>query len=323
MEQQRYVAVIKAGTGRLYSPPMWAFRFRSAALFLFPCLLTAPALAWGPDGHRIINRLAIEKLPAGVPAFLRSPAALAEIEYLGPEPDRWRNPAEPELNAAQAPDHFINLETADMVGPLPRRRFDFIAALYAAALTHPAQATELRPEKVGLQPYAAIEVFERLQSGFREYRNLQRAGADTRPAEAAVLFYAGWLGHYVGDGANPLHVTVNYNGWVQKENPNQYVTTPGIHAEFESTFVHANIKPADVAPLVAPAHVLRSPFTDYVLYLRASHTQVEHLYALEKAHGFVAAGSPASRHFAAERLAAGASELRDMILTAWENSGRL
>ncbi len=61
----------------------------------------------------MINRVAAEKLPAEMPAFLRTPEAINEIEYLGPEPDRWRSPAEPELNSAQAPEHFIDLELAD------------------------------------------------------------------------------------------------------------------------------------------------------------------------------------------------------------------
>src|SRR6201985_915795 len=112
---------------------------------LLPFLLVSPALAWGPDGHRIVNRLAAEKLPTEVPEFLRTKAAIEEIEYLGPEPDRWRSVNESDLNAAQAPEHFIDLELADMVGLLPRRRYDFIAALYAAGLTHPDQAGELRP----------------------------------------------------------------------------------------------------------------------------------------------------------------------------------
>src|SRR6185437_11770063 len=51
------------------------------------CLLPAnSSLAWGPDGHRIVNRLAAENLPASLPEFLRSKAAVEEIEYLGPEP---------------------------------------------------------------------------------------------------------------------------------------------------------------------------------------------------------------------------------------------
>jgi hypothetical protein len=67
-----------------------------------------------PEDHRIINRLAAEKLPAAVPELLRTRAPIEEIEYLGPEPDRWRSPNEAELNAAQAPEHYIDLELADM-----------------------------------------------------------------------------------------------------------------------------------------------------------------------------------------------------------------
>jgi len=65
---------------------------------------------------------------------------------------------------------------------------------------------------------------------------------------------------------------------------------------------------------------LNDPFEDYLAYLRASHTLVERVYQLEKAHGFEGAGSAESRQFTAERLAAGVSELRDMIVTAWEKS---
>jgi hypothetical protein len=38
------------------------------------------AHAWGNEGHRIINRLAAANLPADVPAFLHSEAAINEIE---------------------------------------------------------------------------------------------------------------------------------------------------------------------------------------------------------------------------------------------------
>lgn len=289
-----------------------------ALLFLLP----SNSFAWGPDGHRIVNRLAAENLPASLPEFLRSKAAIEEIEYLGPEPDRWRSPNEAELNAAQAPEHYIDLELADMVGPLPRRRYDFVAALYAAGLTHSDLARDLRPEKVGLQPWVTNEVYQRLQAAMREYREQSARHEDTKPVEAAVIFYAGWLGHYVGDGAMPLHTTVDYNGWTEKDNPNQYVTSPGIHSQFESAFVHRNIKAADAEPLMAPLKTLIDPFEDYIAYLRASHALVERVYQLEKAQGFEGAGTDESRRFTAERLAAGASELRDMVVTAWEQSAK-
>lgn len=299
---------------------------RSLLFLAFAALLcivpATPVFAWGPDGHRIVNRLAAEELPTGVPDFLRTRAAVDEIEYLGPEPDRWRSANEPELNAAQAPEHYIDLELADMVGKLPRRRYDFIAMLYATGLTHPDQARDLRPEKVGLQPWVTNEVYERLQAALREYREQTARHEDTKAVEAAAVFYAGWLGHYVGDGSMPLHTTVNYNGWEERENPNQYVTSPGIHSQWESAFVHQNVKAADVEPLMSPVQTLRDPFEDYVAYLRASHTLVERVYQLEKAQGFEGAGTPESRQFTAARLAAGASELRDMIVTAWEQSAK-
>jgi hypothetical protein len=63
-------------------------------------------------------------------------------------------------------------------------------------------------------------------------------------------------------------------------------------------------------------------FDSYVAYLRHTATQVERVYQLEKAGGFVGAGSAESREFTAERLAAGASMLRDMIYTAWLDSAQ-
>jgi hypothetical protein len=293
-------------------------RFVVAAAMV-PVMMVQPSLAWGTDGHKMINRLAAANLPKDVPAFLRNGNALDTLEYLGPEPDRWRNRAEEDLVAAQAPEHFIDLEWADLVGPLPKKRYDFIRALEKAQAAHPD--ISLTPEKVGLQPYVTEEVFERLKVGLREYRRLLAAGEDTKPAETAVLFYAGWLGHYVADGSQPLHVTIQYNGWTGP-NPNGYTTEHKIHSQFESTFVSANVKPSDVAPLVAAVQpkMLTDEWTDYMDYLRHSGTLVEKTYQLEKAGGFTDAGTPEAKAFTEERLAAGAIQLRDMIYTAWVRS---
>jgi hypothetical protein len=282
-------------------------------ILLASAFLHAPfAYAWGNEGHRIINRLAISGLPPDCPAFLRSPNAIDEIEYLGPEPDRWRSPAEPELNAAQAPEHFIDLELADALGPLARRRFDFEAAAFAAGQ---------RPEKIGLQPWEATEVWERLKAALREYRHLSAAHQDTRAVEEAATFYAGWLGHYVGDASQPLHTTVQYNGWTGP-NPNGYTTAHTIHWQFEGPFVGANLHPADVQPNMTPVHPLEGDvFADYIAYLRQSSKHVEKVYQLEKIGGFEGKGTQESRDFTADRLAAGASMLRDMIYSAWLQSG--
>ncbi len=195
-----------------------------------------------------------------MPAFFAPRRPSNEIEYLGPEPDRWRSPAEPELSAAQAPEHFIDLEPADALGPLPRRRLDFEAKVFAAGQ---------RPEKIGLQPWEATEVWERLKAALREYRNLA-ARTRTPRREAAAIFYAGWLGHYVGDGSQPLHTTMQYNGWTGP-NPNRYTTGHPIHWQFEGPFMAANVHEPEVrAKMTAPKTIDGDMFDRYVAYLRHS-----------------------------------------------------
>jgi hypothetical protein len=289
----------------------------AAGLFL---LVATPALfGWGNEGHQYINHVAVLALPADVPAFLRTPEAVNEITWLGPEPDRWRSRAEPELSTEQAPEHFIDFETADLVGPLPRNRYDFIRALAKAQVAYPDKAADLTVEKVGLQPYITNEVYERLKAAFREYRSEKTLGQDTKPVEQSILFYAGWLGHYAADGSQPLHTTIQYNGWVGP-NPNGYTTAKNIHYQFETAFVLANIKPADFSSLVSQPHVMNDVFTEYVAYLRHTQSLVEKVYQLDKVGGFTGAGTAESRAFTEERLAAGASMLRDLMYSAWVHS---
>ena len=292
---------------------------RCAAVLLLPVLLVQQSFAWGSDGHRMINRIAAETLPGDVPEFLRDARAQAEMEYLGPEPDRWRNHAEPELNAAQAPEHFLDLEYADLLPELPRRRYDYIRALAVAQKEHPD--LPLSVEKVGLQPYVTLEVWERLKAAMREYRTIVAAKENTQPVEQTILFFAGWLGHYVADGSQPLHTTVQYNGWTGP-NPKGYTTEHAIHAQFETVYVSANVKAAEVESLVRATkpRVTGDVWTEYISYLRHSHSLIERTYAIEKAGGFVDAGTPEAREFTDERLAAGAVELRDLIYTAWVRS---
>lgn len=281
---------------------------------------SSAAFAWGNEGHTYINRVAARKIPASMPRFLRR--AVAEIAYLGPEPDRWRNPAEFALKNAQEPDHFLDLERVAWLDPLPRGRYEFYRKLYekrAATTDHP---DDYLPEKVGLQPYITMEVYGRLKSAFREYRQLKAAHKPTGPVEQAIIFYAGWLGHYVADGSQPLHTTIQYNGWVGP-NPNGYTTKHDIHAQFETVYVAANIHENAFAGLVHDPEQLNDPFNDYVAYLRQSNSLVENVYVLEKAGGFREKGSPEAFDFTTHRLAAGSQMLLNLWYTGWMESAAM
>jgi hypothetical protein len=277
----------------------------------------AEAFAWGNDGHVYVNRVGAQKIPDVMPRFLRR--AVVEIAYLGPEPDRWRNPAEFALKNAQEADHFIDLERVVWLDPLPKGRYEFYRKLNekrAATTEHP---DDYLPEKVGVQPYIVMEVYGRLKAAFREYRQLKASHQPTASVEQAIIFYAGWLGHYVADGSQPLHTTIQYNGWVGP-NPNGYTTQHDIHAQFETVYVAANITAQSFSGFVHAPESLDDPFTRYLAYLKQSNGLVENVYALEKAGGFREKGSREAFEFSTHRLAAGSQMLLNLWYTAWLES---
>jgi len=252
-----------------------------------------------------------------MPRFFRH--AVAELTYLGPEPDRWRSPSEFALKNAQEPDHFIDLERVAWLDPFPQGRYEFYRKLYekrAATADHP---DDYLPEHVGLQPYITMEVFGRLKAAFREYRHLRETHQPTAPVEHAIVFYAGWLGHYVADGSQPLHTTIHYNGWVGP-NPQGYTTLHGIHALFESTYMGQNVTAKDFAKFVHSPERLADPFAGYLAYLKQSNQLVENVYVIEKAGGFTGKGSPEAFDFTTRRLAAGSQMLLNLWYTAWLDS---
>ena len=291
----------------------------AVAAVLLPVMMVEPSFAWGHDGHSMINRIAVTYLPGDVPAFLRSRAAQDAMDYYGPQPDQFRN-GDPKMYSTMVPEHDIDLEWADLGGPLPRRRYEYMKSLAAAQAKHPD--IDLSPQNVGFLPYSTYEYYVSLLSAMRDYRRELAANRDTTAAEHEVVFLAGVLGHFVADGSQPLHMTYKYNGWVG-ENPNGYTTSKKTHGLVEGDFVHNNVKAADVAPLVETTKVmvLADPFEDFVTYLRHSQTFVEETYKLEKTGGFVGAGTPEAKAFTEARLAEGAIELRNMIYTAWLRSG--
>jgi hypothetical protein len=292
-------------------------RLTGVLLLALSLAQTPSAFAWGNEGHTYVNRVAAQKVPAEMPRFLRR--AVAEIAYLGPEPDRWRNASELQLKNAQEPDHFIDLERVDWLNPLPATRYEFYRKLYEKRAATSDRPDDYLPEHVGLQPYITLEIFGRLKAAFREYRRLRDLHQPTAPVEHAIVFYAGWLGHYVADGSQPLHTTIQYNGWVGP-NPNGYTTQHGIHALFETTYVAQNVAAKDFSDLVHAPERLTDSFQQYVAYLRGSNGQVETVYALEKAGGFSGKGTPEAFAFTTRRLAAGSQMLLNLWYTAWLDS---
>ena len=303
------------------------------------CLLLIPssALAWSNRGHRMVNLVAAESLPADMPAFMRTPSSVAEISYLGPEPDRWRPGTEPELSNISSPDHAFRVELGSLASPLPRRRSEFILRLEQLRQSGSADTNLMRPERIGTLPWQAEEVFERLQSAFRSYRiatgDLQAsAWMDEAPIRAedlpyiqsSILYYSGWLGHYIGDGCMPLHDTINVAGWIEKDNPNGYTRNGSIHHRLElvadAAIEQHLIQDQRIVSFEASPRLIDDPFATTLQYLQSEGKYSEAVYKMEKQGALEKGGTPELDTFIEHRMAEGAAMLRDLIYTAWVRS---
>jgi hypothetical protein len=300
-------------------------------LALLVCALVGCAgsvLAWGATGHRIIGQLAVEALPDTLPAFLRTADAVEAVGELAREPDRWKDSGKTH-DSDRDPGHFIDLGDDGKVfgGPalsnLPETREAYEAAL---------RQVNSDSWKAGYLPYSIIDGWQQLVKDFTFWR-IDAAAAEhvSDPAHRAwfrsdlaerqqlVLRDLGSLAHYVGDGSQPLHVTIHFNGWGPFPNPQGY-TEEHIHGPFEGPFVHDHVDPAAVKADMAPYHDCACAIASWTAdYLTATSRQVEPLYALYKAGDFTRA-DPQARSFVTERLATGASALRDLVVDAWRAS---
>lgn len=290
------------------------------------------ALAWEDVGHRMIGQLGAAALPENIPAFLRTSEAVRDIGELAREPDRSRGAGRTH-DSDRDPGHFVDGDDAGLIlGGPPLGKVPMTRAEYEKQL----QAVGTDSWKAGYLPYSIIEGWQQLAKDFAYWR-ADTAGekAATDPAHRAFLTQdrlrrerqivqdLGAWAHYVGDASQPLHLTVHYNGWGKGPNPNGYTTAP-IHAPVEGAFVNTNIKAAAVRAAMRPYAACGRCFIDEMTgtYLLNESQYMEPLYQLEKAGGFKD-GDPRGVLFITSRLAEGASELRDLVVDAWNASGRM
>lgn len=289
------------------------------ALIILLALIAVPSTSvrgWGSHGHEISGRAAAMRLPQQMPAFFRK--ASDQLSYLNPEPDRWRDRNESNLDramdSAAAPDHFLDMELVPESAVKALNRYDFTAEMIKAGQ---------KPTTAGFVTFRMLELFQRVRVEFRLWR-AEKNPLKRRWIEQRIINDAGILGHYVSDTANPHHTTIHYNGW-SGDNPHGYTTYSrerGIHFRFEEEYVGARIKLNDVVPLVSiKPNVFENPREAIWQHLKTANALVEQLYILDKKEPFSETNtSPEHKSFVTNRLADGAQMLRDLWWTAWITS---
>ena len=177
---------------------------------------------------------------------------------------------------------------------------------------------DIKPEDVGLVPYAVAEWTERLAVAFAEYRKWP----DNPFIQSKCLVYAGFIAHYAQDLCQPLHVTIHFDGRVSPDG-----TSPrtGIHSQVDGLIQRLDLDP-DVLAEGQKVSPLAELMPGILEELGRSRSLIDRVYELEEALP-PAAGpwTPVSEvvDFAAERARKAVRFTAALYLTAWERSARI
>jgi hypothetical protein len=281
-----------------------------AGLLAVLLLLPGVAQAWGEKGHLMVNRLAIDASAGQLPPFMRE--AAGQLAYNGFEPDRWREEAGSPMNAAQAPDHFFDSEMWGSISTIEADRYAFMAKL-----------TERKIDlaRIGYLPYAIMENYGRLRNAFRRWRNA-KTPEDKESARANAVVYAGILGHYIGDGTMPMHLSIHFNGWAEgTPNPRNFTMDRTFHGRYENAYVNVAIDISRVRPRVQPPQRLNNVFGAVKDHLTRTFLELVPAYELEKAGEFNPESPKAKgTDMIAGELARAATMLGNLWFTAWVES---
>jgi hypothetical protein len=266
-----------------------------------------------------------------LPDFLRKAEAARQVAEVAREPDRAKGASAPhdsDTNAAHHVDARDDLKIAR--GPsllaLPANRESYDTALRAAGTNQ---------YRAGYLPYAIIDAWQQVVMDFAYWRaDVAGARYAKTPAERTWFLEDQWvhegltirdlglLAHFVGEGSQPMLVSIHSDGWGNYPNPQSFTTTR-IRAVFEGTIVRNRIMPAEISAHVAAPRDCRCAIERRTSdYLIATQKEIIALYQVEKAGGF-AARPDDGKVFVSKRLAAGVAELRDMIADAWRRSAQL
>jgi len=293
------------------------------------------ACAWDYEGHRIVNQLAVHSLPTNFPAFVKTPAAVERIAFLSGEPDRWRNTRDVTLKHFNNPDHFLDLDLLPeyrlSAESLPRFRYDFAAQLAGQGPPNsdaPPKANgdpDHTKNLIGFLPWTIAEYQSKLRAAFSYLKTFQESGGTPQEianAQENVVYLMGVMGHFVGDGGQPLHTTRHHNGWVG-DNPKGYTTNHTFHQWVDGGYIaRVKITADELRPVVRSAKELpvskTNAFRCVVDWLVEQHRLVEPLYELDR-DGKLSGRNTVKegREFISGQIISGAQMLGDLWYSAW------
>ena len=271
-------------------------------LVLLFFVISSPVFAWWGGGHDILTQATIKALPNELPDFFRSAFGEAMIAHCTYDPDISKNREMEHARAAEYGEHYFDLELIKD-NPVPANRDAFIKLC--------AEVNQ-DPRKVGYLPYAVAEWTERLAITFAEYRKWP----DNPIIQYKCYVYAGFLGHYAQDMCQPLHLTIHFDGIVQKDGTRLY---GGIHEKVDSSIEILKLDPTKLAKNQQIKSV-DELFPAIVKQLKDGHKLVDKVYELVDEYQKLKEPTDELLVFTTDRSREAVRWTASLYLTAWKLS---
>jgi hypothetical protein len=267
---------------------------RQLPVILLAITLALILVSWGGAGHRKINEGCTLSFPAEMSSYLLWTDSLGDHAS---DADYRK-----EYDPSESRKHYINIDTYPeflTTGKIPAT-FDSVIAIYGVYFVNDK----------GLLPWATTAAFDTLQNTF--YR---------RDWHKAILT-ASDLGHYIGDGHMPLHLTKNYDG--------QYTGNNGIHTRYETYMLNyfvnnIVIQPASLDYVSYPEAYIMNYIYDNYKYtdsIMQADNEAEALAGNHTSYNYFLQLWNRTGDFTEDLMDNAAHALASMIYTAWYNAGK-
>ncbi len=251
---------------------------------------------WGGTTHKYINKNAVIHLPAGMQKFIDQQAFL---ETHAVDADNRKS-----SDATEGPKHFLDIDYYPNYKNLTRS-LDSLIAKYG---------TQVAVNDNGILPWATVWAMDSLTAQLKrgDWTKAYQTGAD--------------IGHYVGDGHQPLHVAQNYDGAMSV--PSQ----KGIHSRYESTMMGTYLNSIQLSK--DSVHYINNTMEFIFSYLLVSNSMVDSLLLGDKyaapPNGYSSGSLPAdyypklwekTQQFTKFEIQSATIDLASLWFTAFVNAG--
>lgn len=264
--------------------------FFSALLVCLVLILSS----WGSKGHKKISGNAPQGYPPAM-QFLK-PSWTNFVTNHASDAD-YRKDQDPD----ESPRHYIDIDNYPeflQTGTI-HQNYDSVVARYGLWFV----------VDQGTLPWATLRCYDSLKSCFSR-------GDWNRSA-----LFAADLGHYVGDGHMPLHITVNYNG--------QITGNTGVHSRYETymisryeSMIQYEVDSArfihNVSDYIFDYLYLNYQYVDSILYADSSATAASGSIGTELYYQNLWSKA---QHFTTWFMKTGSEALSSLIYTAWVEAG--